>query len=56
MIWAGLGSIGNTEKKSLGRLCATFEEDFFMFLGAKFKKINLLKMLASALKSSIISI
>ena len=31
-IWAGFGP---TEKKGVGRLCATFESGFFMFSGAK---------------------
>ena len=35
VIWAGFGPIGNTEKKSLGRLWATFRDGFFMFSGAK---------------------
>ena len=35
MIWTGFGPIVNTEKKSLGRLLATFEDVFFMFSGAK---------------------
>ena len=34
-MWAGFGPVGNTEKKSLGRLWATFEDGFFMFSGAK---------------------
>ena len=34
-IWAGFRPVGNTEKKKLGRLWATFEEDFFMFSNAK---------------------
>ena len=29
VVWAGFGPIGNTEKKSLGRLWATFEDVFF---------------------------
>ena len=33
--WAGFGPIGSTEKKGLGRLCATFEGGVFMFSGAK---------------------
>ena len=35
VIWADFGPVGNTEKKSLGRLWATFKDGFFMFLGAK---------------------
>ena len=34
-IWADFGSVGNTEKKLGGRLWATFELGFFMFLWAK---------------------
>ena len=35
-IWAGFGLVGNTEKKKLGQLRATFEASFFMFSGAFF--------------------
>ena len=53
MIWAGFGPIGNTEKKSLGWLWATFEDGFFMFSAAIFFLVN---VVASALKNCIISI
>jgi hypothetical protein len=56
VIWAGFEPIGNTEKKSLGRLWATFEDGFFMFLGAKFFLTVFENVVASALKSCIISI
>ena len=36
-IWAGLGPVGNTEKKIGGQLWATFESLFLMFSGAKQK-------------------
>ena len=32
-IWAGFGPVGNTEKKVLGQLRATFEGSLFMFSG-----------------------
>ena len=48
-IWAGFKPVGNTEKKKLGRLWATFEGGFFMFSRAK-------NIVASALKSCIICI
>ena len=37
VIWIGFGLIGNTEKKSLGQLYATFKDVFFMFWDAKTK-------------------
>ena len=36
-IWAGLGPVGNTEKKGLGLLWATFEDLLFMFSWTKTK-------------------
>ena len=36
VIWAGFRLIGSTEKRSFGRLRATFKDVFFMFWGAKF--------------------
>ena len=53
-IWAGFGPVDNTEKQIWGRLWATFEGSFFMFLGAK-KQFNLFfnNIVASALKSCI---
>ena len=36
--WAGFGPVDSTEKRNLGRLCATFEAGFFMFSRAKNKK------------------
>ena len=54
VIWAGFGPIGNTEKKSLGRLWATFQDGFFMFSGEFFYFFE--NVVASALKSCIITI
>ena len=57
VIWAGFGPIGNTEKKSLGRLWATFEDVFFMFSGEKKNlKFFFENVVVSAQKSCIISI
>ena len=40
-IWAGFGPVGNTEKKSLGRLRATFEAVVFKFSKTQSKIVNL---------------
>ena len=52
-IWAGLGPIGSTEEKGLGRLWATFEGGFFVFSRAK-KMLNFYKNIeVYALRSCI---
>ena len=55
-IWADFGPDGNTEKKVGDRLWATFEAGFFMFSWANFFYFFLKIIVASALKSCIISL
>ena len=52
-IWAGLGPVGNTEKKIGGQLQAFFEGGSFMFSGAKKNVIFKKYIAAFALKSCI---
>ena len=57
MIWAGIGPIGNTEKKKFGPIMSNFWGQFFHVFGCN-KRIQLFfeNVAASTLKSCIISI